>query len=101
MHQEIYRIAYQLSQEGKNPSVALIRSRLSVPTSLPIIVQALQQWKMTPELGKDQPPATIAEESDKAPVTSGTTEAMALMEKRIETLEAQVAQLMTLVKTQN
>lgn len=53
MHSEIYRLAHQLSREGKTPSVALIRSRLSKPTSLPDIIQALQQWKLTPELGKE------------------------------------------------
>jgi hypothetical protein len=53
MHSEIYRIAYQLNAQGKKPSVALIRSRLSMPTSLPVIVQSLQQWKLNPELGKE------------------------------------------------
>jgi hypothetical protein len=53
MHSEIYRIAFQLNAEGKSPSVSLISSKLSTPTSLPVIVQALQQWKLNPELGKE------------------------------------------------
>lgn len=102
MHQEIYRIAYQLNAQGKSPSVALIRSRLSVPTSLPVIVQALQQWKLTPELGKDQPPlAATPKLSDEAPCTVANAKAIALMETRIQTLESQVEQLMTLVEKAN
>lgn len=53
MHSEIYRIAYKLHTDGKTPSVALIRARLSTPTPLPVIIKALQQWKLTPELGKE------------------------------------------------
>lgn len=102
MQHEIYRIAYQLNAEGKNPSVALIRSRLSMPTSLPVIVQALQQWKLTPELGKDDNVQTAMVEtvSETACVTTNA-KAIALMENRIETLESQVAELIEMVKAKN
>lgn len=98
---EIYRIAYQLNAEGKNPSVALIRSRLSIPTSLPVIVQALQQWKSTPELGKDDDTQTAMTQSvSDTPCVTSNAKAIALMENRIKTLENQVAQLMEMVKQQ-
>ena len=85
MHQEIYRIAYQLNAEGKQPSVALIRSRLSIPTSLPVIVQALQQWKQTPELGKDiQAPTAMTEDSSPLPSVTTNAKAIALMRNKID-----------------
>lgn len=93
MHSEIYRIAYQLNAEGKNPSVALIRARLSTPTSLPVIVQALQQWKLTPELGKEVPtpptPPTSEEPSDNESV-----------EQRLSQLESKMEQVLELLKKQ-
>lgn len=99
MHHEIYRIAYQLNAEGKDPSVALIRSRLSIPTSLPVIVQALQQWKLTPELGKDDNiQTTLVETVSEMPCVTSNAKAIALMENRIEALENQVAQLMEMIK---
>ena len=102
MHHEIYRIAYQLNAAGKNPSVALIRSRLSTPTSLPVIVQALQQWKLSPELGKDDDNQTaVVETVSQAPSITSNAKAITQMENRIETLENQVAKLMEMLKAQN
>lgn len=90
MHNEIYRIAYQLNKEGKNPSVALIRSRLSNPTSLPVIVQALQQWKLTPELGKE---AAKTATDNPQPMTTDPS-----VEQRLTMLENQVETLMQMLK---
>lgn len=94
MHQEIYRIAYKLSAEGKTPSVALIRSRLTVPTSLPVIVQALQQWKLSPELGKDEPaPNTPNQTLGEAPNLDENAKAIAALALRVEQLEQKNLQL--------
>jgi hypothetical protein len=92
MHSEIYRIAYQLNAEGKTPSVALIRARLSTPTSLPVIIQALQKWKLTPELGKE---VGAAEESQ-----SQTTacEADSSIEQRLKVLEQKVDKILVLLQ---
>ena len=103
MHNEIYRIAYQLNAEGKTPSVALIRSRLTVPTSLPVIVQGLQHWKNNPELGKEQDEEQTSQAHTDVPAqsTDSDTKVIALMQQRIATLERQVAELMKIVKMQN
>jgi len=106
MHQEIYRIAYQLNAQGKTPSVALIRSKLSVPASLPVIVQALQKWKQSPELGResekqqDQKPADTSNPSadNTAQVSSAKIQAM---QAQINALEQKVAHLYQVIETQS
>ncbi|PKF51485.1 DUF5320 domain-containing protein [Enterovibrio nigricans] len=34
-----------LVNDGKEPSIALIKSRLSAPVPMPLIISALQRWK--------------------------------------------------------
>ncbi|PSW12603.1 hypothetical protein C9I98_22995 [Photobacterium sanctipauli] len=65
-----------LTEEGKEPSVALIKSRLSQPLPMPLIIQALQAWKKNakvPKIEKCEPSATL--------------------EERVKSLEQQVADL--------
>ncbi len=45
MENEILTIAKQLSQQGKKPTVALIRAKLSQRVAMPVIIQALQRFE--------------------------------------------------------
>ena len=47
--EEILCIANQLANEGKKPSVALIKQRLSQPVPLPNIVSVLKNWSHQPD----------------------------------------------------
>ena len=47
--EEILSIANQLANEGKKPSVALIKQRLSQPVPLPNIVSVLKNWTHQPD----------------------------------------------------
>ncbi len=97
MHSEIYRIAYQLNAQGKNPSVALIRSRLSTPTSLPVIVQALQQWKLNPELGKD-----VKKDAPEQPIaTDETAPDNDKIQQQLNRLESKMDHIITLLEAQH
>jgi len=65
-----------LIAEGKEPSVALIKSRLVDPLPMPLIIKALQAWKKNakiPKIEKSAPALT--------------------QEERIKQLEQQVAAL--------
>lgn len=42
-------IANQIANEGKKPTVALIKAKLSSPVSLPEIISALKNWQHEPE----------------------------------------------------
>ena len=43
--QELENAIGSLISEGKEPSVALIKSRLANPLPIPVIIKALQAWK--------------------------------------------------------
>jgi hypothetical protein len=96
MQSEIYRIAYQLSLQGKVPSVALIRSKLSGHVSLPVIVQALQQWKLSPELGKDVPHKGSTENPE--PNDNIAAQSNSDIEQRLTKLENKVDHLIALAE---
>jgi hypothetical protein len=103
MHSEIYRIAYQLSLRGKTPSVALIRAKLSKPTSLPDIIVALRQWKLTPELGKELGKEIGKEhgkESKTLPAKADDNEQdrLTAMEQRLTELESKVTAILILLE---
>ena len=100
MHQEIYRIASQLNAQGKTPSVALIRSKLTVPTSLPVIVQALQRWKQSPDLGNEPVTEQNTEATAKqAQTTEVDAQTIAAMQAQIQSLEQKVAQLYQIIES--
>ncbi|WP_394176775.1 hypothetical protein [Thalassotalea litorea] len=58
--QEIYQIAHQLNIQGKTPTVALIKSQLSVAMPLTAIIKGLQQWQRNPKLGETSQPQETA-----------------------------------------
>ena len=80
---EILNICQQLHKDGKEPSVALIKSRLSRPQPLPQIINGLKQWRNNPN-------KTVIED-DTAPTESPQNVSL---EQRVETLEATVKQLL-------
>lgn len=65
-----------LVAEGKEPSVALIKSRLADPLPMPLIIKALQAWKKNAKVPKIE-----------------KTEPTISMEERVKQLEQQVATL--------
>ena len=63
---EILTIANQLANEGKQPSVALVKTRLTTSVPLPTLIKTLKSWQHDPEfttLKSSQPHCAIKEES--------------------------------------
>jgi hypothetical protein len=79
---EKIRICQTLSQQGKVPSIALIKSRTDKGTPMPILISGLQQWRTNPNV--DIPL------DETAKVTSNETQTL---EQRVQTLEQEVAEL--------
>ncbi|MGV3003071.1 hypothetical protein [Vibrio sp. E150_018] len=76
--QELHRALSAITEEGKEPSVALIKSRLSMPVPMPAIIATLKSWKS----------------SNKVPKVEIASEKIALSaEERITQLEKQVQEL--------
>lgn len=54
LHQQVAKIAALLQQEGKEPSLALIKARLGTATMSPTLLQAYQAWR-SGALSQDDP----------------------------------------------
>ena len=87
-NQEIITICQQLHSEGKTPSVALIKSRLSGPVSMPIIISAIKSWKNNP---KQQVTDTLTRPKENHPT----------LEDRVAKLEDQVNDLLKVIDSLN
>ncbi|SHO54698.1 hypothetical protein [Vibrio quintilis] len=72
--QELTTVIEALTAEGKEPTVALVKSRLATKVPIPVIVATIKSWKSTQRI----PKVAIKTLSDK---------------ERIELLEKQVAEL--------
>lgn len=74
--QELEAILTRLQQEGKEPSVALVKSRLSTPVPMPALITAIKSWKNANRVPKIE----VADKADNK-------------NDRITQLEQQVAEL--------
>lgn len=86
-NQEIIAICQQLSQQGKEPSVALIKARLSRPVPMPLIIGGLKQWRANPNI-------ELEPTEQKQEPTSTPTESL---EQRVNVLEAEVKELKQII----
>ncbi|MCX2496899.1 hypothetical protein [Plesiomonas shigelloides] len=88
---ELEQVLQQLKAEGKQPSVALLKSRLSQPVPLPLIVSALARDK-----AGHNPLATPTE----ATTEPTLAERVSQLEQQVATLQAQLATLLSAQNTQ-
>ncbi|MGO1296823.1 MAG: hypothetical protein ACTMIA_05875 [Vibrio sp.] len=73
---ELQQVFTQLEQEGKTPSVALLKARLTTSVPMPALISAVRRWKSSARLPKV--------EVSTQPITDAA---------RITQLEQQVAEL--------
>lgn len=79
----ILTLCFEISDQGKRPTVALVRNMSKHPLGIPEVVKALQHWKSNP---KSRPPSSVAiPPSNVLPEPS--------LEQRVTELEAKVAQM--------
>jgi uncharacterized protein YlxW (UPF0749 family) len=84
--QELQSILEQLQQQGKEPSVALVKSRLSIPVPIPAIITTIKMWKSNRQVPKVEVAAsTVA--MDKVVQLE---QQVALLTERINALEAKL-----------
>lgn len=50
--QELHKVLSGITAEGKEPSVALVKSRLSMPVPMPAIIATLKSWKSSHKVPK-------------------------------------------------
>ena len=83
---EIFSVCQQLDKEGKEPSVALIKARLSIKQPLPTIVAGLKYWRANPNSSAVQE------------IKQETKSTILPLEQRVEQLEAEVSELKDLIR---
>lgn len=60
--EEILTIANKLADQGKKPSVALIKTKLSHSVALPTIISVLKTWQHQPNYQADNNETTVINE---------------------------------------
>ena len=88
-NQEIISICQQLSEEGKEPSVALIKARLSKPAPMPFVIGGLKQWRANPNVKLE----IKSEEQDSCTPTQTLEQRVSALEKEVKELKGIIAKL--------
>ena len=80
----IVNLCFEISEQGKTPSVALIRNMARHPLGIPEVIKGLQNWKSNPNLRpkNHQKAMSAASPSNQS------------LQQRVAQLEAQVAAIM-------
>lgn len=83
--QELESVILQLVDEGKEPTVALIKARLHSKIPIPAIVTTIKRWKSSQQI----PKVEVAVQ----PSASTTEQRIARLEQQVADLVSRVAQL--------
>jgi hypothetical protein len=97
---EISIIANQLANQGKTPSVALIKGKLSQPTPLPKIIAVLKTWQHEPSFIKINSEESETVEPANTDVDNATlsrliSEAISPLQQEIKEIKSLLAQLVS------
>ena len=95
LYQRICQIAAQLQQEGKTPSLALVRARAGSGTDPVKLFSAYQQWRNSP------PTVAVAvEDRSEVPVAvSNDAAEIEQLRADVARLEAKLDQILALLQT--
>lgn len=81
---ELETVMEQLQQEGKEPSVALVKARMKTPVPMPALITALKSWKSANRVPKIEIAAQKTPEEERLTTLENT---IAQLTARIEALE--------------
>ncbi len=86
--QELKDVLEQLHQEGKEPTVALVKARLSTPIPMPALITALKSWKSANRVPKVEIAAKQQSDQDRI---SELEKQVAELQQRLTALERKLA----------
>lgn len=98
MEQQIITIANQLAAEGKQPTVALIKARLTSPVPMALLLSVLGRWKASPEKFRQQPPVNTEKQSP-ATALGQTTDDISELKQQLRQMQTQLDDMHQLLKT--
>ena len=95
---EICIIANKLANEGKSPTVALIKSELNHPVPLPQIIATLKTWQHDPKFIQTQDTSvaaapSVATQASNNEISTLIAQALAPLQKEIVELKQMIKQL--------
>lgn len=80
----VVNLCFEISEQGKSPSVALIRKMAHHPISIPEVIKGLQNWKSNPSIRPNTHNKQVGAE-----LTTNQS-----LQQRVAQLEDQVATIM-------
>ena len=93
---EISIIANKLANEGRNPTVALIKSKLNQPAPLPTIISTLKSWQHDPDFIKIKND-DVKTSAEKTTVTTENEQLSQLIAQAILPLQEELAEVKALL----
>jgi len=97
INDEILAIANQLANQGKQPSVALIKAKLPRSVPLPTIILVLKSWQHDPNFTQQtqiKKKASKVTKEDNTDINALIEQALAPLQQEINELKHQVKQLL-------
>lgn len=86
---ELEAVMAQLQQEGKEPTVALVKARMKTPVPMPALITVIKSWKSASHVPKVEVTAPTSKADDRLTALENT---VAKLTARIEELEAKLSE---------
>ncbi|MBR9789778.1 MAG: hypothetical protein GYB40_17785 [Vibrionaceae bacterium] len=86
---ELETVMEQLQQEGKEPSVALVKARMKTPVPMPALIATIKSWKNANRVPKIEIAAQKTSEEDRLTTLENK---IAQLTARIEELEKKLSE---------
>ncbi|HHF3122649.1 hypothetical protein ND973_23230 [Vibrio diabolicus] len=86
---ELEAVMEQLQQQGKEPTVALVKARLKTPVPMPALITAIKSWKSAQHVPKVEVAAQAHTDNDRLATLESTVKKLVA---RIEELEAKLSE---------
>ena len=101
--EEIIITANRIANEGRKPSVALVKGRLTHSTPLPVIISTLKTWQHQPDytdvkgasLVKKEQPKDNENDAIAAQITKAVNKAIEPLQEESKKLKIEIAKLQT------
>ena len=86
---ELEAVMEQLQQQGKEPTVALVKARMKTPVPMPALITTIKSWKSANRVPKVEVAVQTPKEEDRIVALENT---VAKLVARVEELEAKLSE---------
>ncbi|CAH1608745.1 hypothetical protein [Vibrio jasicida] len=84
---ELEAVMEHLQQQGKEPTVALVKARMKTPVPMPALIATIKSWKSANRIPKVEVAVQTPKEEDRITILENT---VAKLVARVEELEAKL-----------